>query len=266
MIIAQLSDPHVTELGCDFDALYHTADRLDAAINMVNNMHPLPDLIFLTGDLVNQGGDKEYEALKPLVDKSQIPIYLGIGNHDNREATRKYFPEHTYLPERGFIQYVVEMNGLRMIMLDTNIEGKPQGTLCKERLDWLAETLTQAPDTPTVIFMHHPPIKTGIIAMDDMGFLDADAFGKVIEKHDQILRIFCGHLHRSIQGSFYGKQVQICPSTSHKILLHLDPDIRLATTAEPAETLMHVWDEKGNIVSHNCFVEDYPVLWELGKD
>lgn len=263
MIIAQLSDPHVTVRGSDFDKLYHTAGKLKRAIDVVNKMAPQPDFIFLTGDLVNRGGTDEYTVLKKLIDRCEMPVYLGVGNHDDREALIKYFPDHNYLPKKGFIQYVIEQEGLRMIMLDTNIPGKPNGTLCKERLDWLDKTLKESPDIPTAIFMHHPPIKTGIIAMDKMGFLDADSFGEVVKDHKQINRIFCGHVHRSIQGNFHGIPVQICPSTSHKVLLHLLANEKLATTAEPPEILLHMWDKEVGFITHSCFTGNFPVLWAL---
>lgn len=265
MIIAQLSDPHVTVPKCDFDMLYHTAEKLKIAVERVNGMQPKPDLVFLTGDLVNGGSDQEYEVFKSVISALDMPCYLGVGNHDSRETFLTHFPEHTYLPSDGFIQYVIEQDGLRMIMLDTNIPMQPQGTLCLDRLDWLTKTLAEAPDTPTIIFMHHPPFKTGIVAMDDMGYLDPEAFGKIIQDQDQVLGIFCGHIHRSIQSTFYGKPTIVCPSTSHKILLHLKPDDRLATTSEPSEIMLHIWDKKGSIVTHSCFTDDYPVMWELDE-
>lgn len=265
MIIAQLSDPHVTIEGSRFNDLYDTATRLEIAVDTVNRMHPKPDLAFLTGDLVNYGGDEEYDVLKPILEKLKMPYYLGIGNHDSRETFLEKFSDQDYLPKDGFVQYVIKQDGLRMIMLDTNIPEMPQGTLCTRRLDWLDGTLSAEPDTPTMIFMHHPPFKTGIVAMDKMGFLKEQEFGKIIDKHKQILRICCGHIHRSIHTNFHGVSTHVCPSTSHKVLLNLEPAGRLATTAEPSELLLHIWDGKGSIVTHTSFTDDYPIMWELGK-
>lgn len=263
MIIAQLSDMHVSCADCEFDALYHTADKLAVAIDCVNRLSPRPQAVVMTGDLVNCGTDEEYKILKGLLSKLEIPAFMGIGNHDCRDTFLANFPEEDYLPADGFVQYAIDMNGLRFIMLDTNIPGKAQGILCEERLDWLSKTLAEAPDTPTLIFMHHPPFKTGILAMDNMGLIDADNLGPIVEKHPQVLRIFCGHFHRSIQSNFYGKQAQVCPSTSHTILLHLEDDMRLATKKEPPEILLHIWDGKNGIVTHNNFIDDYPIMWEL---
>ncbi len=68
------------------------------------------------------------------------------------------FPEHAYLPKAGFLQYVVEDWPLRLIALDTLVEGKGHGVLCPERLDWLEARLGES-DRATMLFMHHPPFE-----------------------------------------------------------------------------------------------------------
>jgi len=263
MIIAQLSDPHVAVAGTHFHDLYHTIDKLKAAIERVNTLSPRPDFVVMTGDLVNSGSLEEYAVFRDIMDNLDIPVFLGIGNHDNRDNFRQAFADTDYLPADGFIQYVWKKDNLRLLMLDTHVPGHHHGILCEDRLKWLDETLAQDPDIPTVIFMHHPPFITGIKAMDDMGLKDADAFGKIIEKHSQIIHLFCGHLHRSITSEFYGTPAQICPSTSHKVVLHLEKDSYLATVDEPAEILLHIWLNETDLVSHNCFTGKYHQLWKL---
>ncbi|WP_169544979.1 phosphodiesterase [Sneathiella aquimaris] len=262
MIIVQISDPHISVPDSDFEQLYQTKKRLKTAIESINRLDPKPDAIFLTGDLINCGQMDEYKILKQVLQMADIPTFLGIGNHDNRENFLASFGSEPYLSDDNFIQYSVEKQGLRMLMLDTNIENCPNGLLCAQRLDWLEKTLSEKPDMPTVIFMHHPPFKTGIVAMDRMGLNEAEKFGRVLENHPQVMRIFCGHIHRPIQSMFHGVMAQVCPSTSHRVLLHLSDEERLATTAEPPEMLLHHWDGK-QLVTHSAFTDDFPVLWEL---
>lgn len=262
MIIAQLSDPHIALENTEFHDLYHTIGKLKLAVDTACNFLPKPDAIVITGDLVNCGGADEYTVLRNILQTTDIPVYLGIGNHDCRETFRNSFSDQDYVLDEGFIQYTWKMAGHQMIMLDTNIPGEPHGILCSERLAWLDKTLCEEPDTPTVIFMHHPPFKTGIKAMDDMGLKDAAAFGDILQKHNQISRIFCGHLHRSILSDFRGVQTQVCPSTTHKVLLHLEESNRLATTNEPSEILLHIIDGTESIVTHSCFTAPADILWE----
>jgi 3',5'-cyclic AMP phosphodiesterase CpdA len=264
MIIAQMSDPHISTAGCDFDSLYHTSDRLRKAVRRVNRLTPRPRMVVITGDLVNCGSDAEYANFSEVLAELEIPVLLGIGNHDDRAGFRRQFPDPAWCPDGQFIQYATELDGLRLIMLDTNVPGQPHGLLCDRRLQWLQQCLGEKPEMPTVLFMHHPPFDTGIAAMDSFGLRDKEAFAHVIRGQSQIKRIFCGHVHRPIQSVVAGIPAQICPSTSHRVQLHLQEDPHLATTAEPSEILLHLWDEAGGgtIVTHSIFTNDYPVLWE----
>jgi 3',5'-cyclic AMP phosphodiesterase CpdA len=88
-------------------------------------------------------------------------VYVVPGNHDEREALRQAFAGRGYLPASGRLDYVVELGLLRVVALDTNVPGRAGGRLGKEGLDWLDATLAQAPDRPTVIMQHHPPMPTG---------------------------------------------------------------------------------------------------------
>lgn len=263
MIIAQLSDPHIAVRGTEFHDLYLTIDKLRIAIDRVNTLDPRPQFVVMTGDLVNSGDADEYMALREVLADCQVPLYLGIGNHDCRETFRTTFAAHDHLPHDGFIQYAWEANGLRCIMLDTHVPGQAYGILCEERLTWLDQTLAEKPDMPTLIFMHHPPFLTGIKPMDDMGLKEADKFGEVVARHKQIQRIFCGHIHRNISSDFYGVQAEICASTSHKLLLNLTGSNRLGTVDEAADILLHVWTPDKRIVSHVCATEPANVLWEI---
>ncbi len=265
MIFAQLSDPHVTVRQSEFHDLYLTIDKLQRAIDRINNMNPQPKFAVLTGDLVNAGGADEYDALKAVLSTLKMPVYLGIGNHDCRETFREKFTDHSYIPREGHIQYCWEDDGLRHIMLDTNVHKEAWGELCDTRLKWLDDTLSEKPDMPTIIFMHHPPFLTGIKPMDEMGLKDADKFGDVVARHKQIMRIFCGHIHRNISSNFYGVQTEICASTSHKVMLNLTGDNKLATVDEPADILLHMWGEDHQLVSHVCFTEEPKTLWEMEK-
>lgn len=265
MIIAQLSDPHIAELSCEFQGLYDTAGKLRLAIDRLNKLTPRPDIAMMTGDLVNTGTAGEYAILKEILEGAEVPIFLGIGNHDNRDEFQKQFSDLAYLTHDDFIQYVVEMEDLRLIMLDTNIPGKPQGILCEERLQWLDEKLAEKSDIPTIIFMHHPPIETGIQSMDAMGLMNKQGFEAVVARHDNVIRICCGHLHRTISSTFGGRQVLVCPSTSHKVMLDLTDDKRLATTNEPSEMQLHLWTGK-HLTTHNIFTAPHDIMWELEGD
>lgn len=265
MLIAQLSDCHIATPDDDFAALYHPARRLDDAIRHVNESLNRPDLVFLTGDLVNSGRAAEYAILRDLVARFEMPVYLLPGNHDSCVELRAAFPDHSYLPAEGPLNYVVEGWPLKLICLDTNIPGRPQGFLTEETLAWLEAELARESTRRVVIFMHHPPFLTGLEMMDTMGLANRDAFLEVISRHRHVERVLCGHLHRAIQKLAAGTLIQTCPSVSHSVLLHLGKGGELGTMFEPPEYLMHYWTEETGLVTHSCYVKHFAAAWSLRR-
>jgi 3',5'-cyclic-AMP phosphodiesterase len=252
MLIAQISDTHISTAGSRNDALFRTAEHLAQAVAHLNALRPRPDLVLATGDLVEQGGLDEYRRLREILAPLAMPIFLIPGNHDDRENLLAAFPDHAYLPRSGaFLHYTVDDWPLRLVALDTLVPGESGGRLCAERLRWLEARLAEAPGRPTLVFMHHPPFATGIAAMDDMGLDGVAGLAELIRRHPQVERITCGHLHRTIVRRFAGTVACTCPATAHQIALDLPPSRRLATVMEPPACMLHLWlGDGGGLVSH----------------
>lgn len=260
MIIAQISDTHILEKGQIFKDRVDTAGCLARAVHHLSGMTPPPDVVLGTGDLVEGGRPEEYRHLHELLAPLPMPVYLIPGNHDDREALVSEFSDHGYLPRPGSIQYVVEGYPVRLVALDTLIPGQGGGLLGAERLAWLESRLAEAPERPTVIFMHHPPFLTGIRRMDAHGLADAEAAGKVVRRHPQVERVLCGHLHRPIHVRWAGTVASTAPSTAHQIWLDLREDGALGAlgfTLEPPACQIHVWRPGTGLISHTSYIGDW---------
>jgi 3',5'-cyclic-AMP phosphodiesterase len=254
MIIGQISDTHIAEKGRLLYGRVDTAAFLARAVQHLAGLSPRPDVVLATGDLVDAGRPEEYGHLRELLAPLPMPVHLIVGNHDRREALVDQFPDHRYLPRAGFIQYVVEGFPLRLIALDTLIEGKDGGLICAERLAWLESRLAEAPERPTVIFMHHPPFLTGIHRMDGMGLSGAEDLAAVVRRHPQVERVLCGHLHRPIQVRWAGTVATTAPSTAHQIWLDLrDGTAPLGFTLEPPACQIHLWRPGTGLISHTSY-------------
>lgn len=252
MIIAQISDMHLTMPGAGLDRLMWTAHHLERAVAHLDALRPRPDVVLATGDLVDHGRADEYARLGAMLAPLAMPVYLIPGNHDDRENLSQAFDDHRYLPRGGaFIQYVVDDWPVRLVALDTLVPGENGGRLCATRLAWLDARLAEAPERPTLIFMHHPPFVTGIRSMDAMGLEGSEALAAVIRRHPQVERIVCGHLHRPILRRFAGTVACTVPSTAHQVALDLPPEERLAVVMEPPACMLHVWlGEREGLVTH----------------
>src|SRR5437762_2658702 len=263
MLIAQITDTHIKPDGALAYRRVDTAGFLARAVDHLLHLDPRPDVVLATGDLVDGGTAEEYQRLRRLLAPLPMPVYLIPGNHDDREAMRREFADHTYMPRNGFIQYVVDDGPVRLIALDTLLPGSGGGIVDTERVAWLDARLGEARSKPTLIFMHHPPFKTGIAYMDSIGLQGADALAEVVRRHPQVERVVCGHLHRSIQSRWAGTVASTAPSTAHQVVLDVREDAALGFTLEPPGYARHLWREGLGLVTHVATVGDY-LTYTLG--
>lgn len=261
MILGQISDLHIKTDGKKSYKVVDTAESLRRCVAEVNALAQRPDVVVITGDLVDFGKPSEYAFLRQLLAPLAMPYYLLPGNHDERAALRAAFPEHTYLQQGGQrIEYVIEGHPLRIVALDTVIPHASNGELAAASLQWLDDVLAAQPDQPTVIVMHHPPFVTGIGHMDDIGLApsSSQALAAVVRKHAQVERVLCGHLHRAIQRRFAGTVASTCPGVSHQVQLDLDAAAPSRFVMEPPGYQLHWWDEQGAaLVSHTAFIGQF---------
>jgi 3',5'-cyclic AMP phosphodiesterase CpdA len=258
MLIAQISDLHIRPYGQLAYRRVDTAWHLGRCVEQILEMKPAPDVVVATGDLVDAGDPDEYRHLRDLLAPLPMPVYLIPGNHDAREPLAREFSHHGYLPRGGgFLHYAVDDYPVRLVALDTLLPGKGGGLMCEERLAWLAARLDEGPPRPTMIFMHHAPFATGIAHMDELGLDGAAEFGAIVERHPEIERVLCGHLHRPIQMRWRGTLVMTAPSTAHQVVLDLRPDAPLAFVMEPAAFLLHAWDATAGLITHTQYVGDF---------
>jgi len=257
MIVAQLSDPHIVPHDKLLYGRVDTARFLANAVAELNRLDPLPDVVVVTGDLVDQGASAEYEHLGALLAPLTMPVFVIPGNHDAREALRQAFAADGYLPGSGFLQFAVEDFPLRLVGVDTLVAGEHRGALCDERLGWLDRTLAAAPDRPTAVLMHHPPFVTRIDFMDRYGLDGAERLAAVIARRPQVERILCGHLHRAIDRRFAGTVAGTAPSTAHQIKLNLTPEAPLRFMFEPPGYQLHVWHPDSGLVTHTAVLGEW---------
>jgi 3',5'-cyclic AMP phosphodiesterase CpdA len=104
-----------------------------------------------------------------------------------------------------------------------------------------------------LVFTHHPPFATGIWWMDAIGVKGGRRFAETIRRYDNIERVACGHIHRSIAKRWAGTVASVAPSTAHQLALDLADTAFLGLTLEPAGYDLHVFSA-GGITTHTVAV------------
>lgn len=267
MLIAQLSDPHIRPPACKAYGCIDTARLLRQAVAKIGAMERSPDVVLITGDLTDCGLVEEYVHLRELLSGLSAPVFMVPGNHDRRENLRAVFADQCpELDLPGHMHYVVDRFVVRLIALDSVVDGQPHGELGSQCLGWLDERLADDPQRPTVLFMHHPPFRTGFAAMDRIGCRDGGQLGALVQRYPQVERVLCGHVHRAIQMPWCGSLACVGPSTAHQMALDLGSGRPEQFCLEPPGFLVHLWQGADGMVTHTCVTGDFPGPYDITLD
>src|SRR5262249_33963319 len=145
--------------GEDPEELNHS--RFRATLDRLAEAPNRPDMLVLTGDITDRGDIESFERTAAMLAGCPVPVWPIVGNHDTLESLLRAFPQ-VRPAEGGFLHYVLEHDGLRIVLLDTLEPGRHGGAFCAARQAWLTARLDEASQAPTLIFMHHPPVVSGI--------------------------------------------------------------------------------------------------------
>ena len=251
MLIAQISDPHVRPRGVLYNGVVDSNEALSRAVRHLMSLSPQPDLVLITGDLVDEGAADEYTEVLYRLRKLSLPTLVIPGNHDEASAFRAAFADHVYLPETGRLSYAADTFGpVRVVAFDVTVPGEHHGAVDAAALAWLDETLAGDPGRPTVIMMHQPPLDCGVPYLDAYKCEGAEEIAAVIARHPQVERVLCGHVHRFMQARFAGTILCTAPSVTTAIALQVWPDAEPASFVEPPACLLHHWRPGVGMITH----------------
>jgi hypothetical protein len=195
---ALLSDPHLAADRATVSRDMNMAEHFAAVTREILERTRLPAGLFINGDCAyNTGETGDYRLLAELLEPirgAQIPVCLGLGNHDNRERFREALgPElpsskplsdkHVALVRTRYVNWFV-LDSLEKPLSVPGLLGQPQ-------LDWLASTLDSNRHKPALVLVHHQPDSNGTTS----GLKDTDAFYQVIRPRKQVKAYFFGHTH-----------------------------------------------------------------------
>ena len=248
--VVQISDCHIGASGWHRDPVA----GLEAAVRRTQALlGGPPDAVLVTGDIAHGGSAEHYELAHSALSELEAPLFALPGNHDEREALAARFA----IPATGRtdLSYAAELGPLRLVALDTQDPGQEGGRIDEPRMQWLASTLAQAPDTPTLLAMHHPPLRTGVPPMDRASIPrgECEAFERIVAAHPQVALIATGHVHRVIAATVGRAALLAITSTADQLALDFTFG-EFQRVAEPACIALHLLLD-GRLVSHVAPVE-----------
>ena len=156
-----------------------------------------PDVLVLSGDVANRGEAESYVRLRPTIDAALerfgAKLLVAPGNHDDVALLRAYLLGRG--AERGPLDEVVRVGGLRVIGLDSSVPGEDHGELDDAQIAALAGELAEPAPDGTVLAIHHPPIWSTTPMSELVALRDPQRLADVIRGSDVRL-ILGGHTHR----------------------------------------------------------------------
>jgi 3',5'-cyclic AMP phosphodiesterase CpdA len=209
-VVAHLSDPHLIGGGALHYGVIDNVDHLRRMLDRLAAVRPVPRALVFTGDLADRGEPEAYATLRSIVEPFAAGmgavVVWTMGNHDEREPfARGLFDSDDDGPQ----DRVHEVDGLRIVALDTSVPGYHHGELTPEQLAWLADVLATPAEHGTLLAMHHPPLPLPMLRAAELIELhDQQALADVIAGTD-VRGILAGHLHLTTWSTFAGVPVSV---------------------------------------------------------
>ena len=243
--LLQVTDTHVVVPPKLVSGKLNTLGLLEAAVDrLLEDWERLAtvDALLVTGDIADDGDLESYRRFRVQIERLNTPYLLIPGNHDRREPLRECFRDQACVPREGKFNWVHDLSSLRVIGLDTVVADEGRGELDEQTLEFLSGTLSDEPEKPTLIAMHHPPFQSGIRFMDGIGLSGIAGLERVLAPATNDIRIVCGHVHNAITGSVGSRVALSGLATCSVFAADYREDAPVGFLVKPGGYTVHDWD------------------------
>ena len=242
--LLHVSDAHLLAGNAPLGGRFDTAANLARTLEAAEATGIRPDAIVFTGDLTDLGEPEAYaalrEAVEPVAARLGAPVVWVAGNHDERTVMRRvlFGLDETEEPVTG----VWDLDGLRLIALDSTVPGWHHGDLDAAQLEWLRRELETPAPLGTILALHHPPLPSHVPLFDILELRDQGRLAEIIAGSD-VRAILAGHLHYSTSGTFAGVPVSVASATCYTMNLARPGAEVNGMDAGQSFHLVHVYDD-----------------------
>jgi len=245
-VLLHLSDTHLR--GGDsrlFDRIDAT-ERLSSALSAIEASGIRPHALVFTGDIADWGETDAYTAIRTLVEpfaaRMQARVLWVMGNHDDRAGFREHLLGEPDVDPLRPVDRVDELDGLRVVTLDSSVPGAHWGELRDSQLRWLRAVLATPAPLGTILAMHHPPVPAVMPLAASVELRDQSRLASVLRGTD-VRAIIAGHLHYSTFATFAGIPVSVASATCYTQDLTVPVGGTRPQDGAQSFNLIHVYDE-----------------------
>jgi 3',5'-cyclic-AMP phosphodiesterase len=203
--LAQLSDPHL--FAAPQQQLLGITTRASFEAVLTLALASAPDVMLITGDLVQDNTPAAYAALRERLDASGVPYAVLAGNHDHPALCTTHFGAASVAAVQR-----QHWGGWNLLLLNSQVAGRNRGGISPAQLAEL-DTILRADAAPTLLALHHHPLPSGSAWLDT---LDAEGGAELLELCDrwpQVKAVLCGHIHQALTHARSHYQLLGAPST-----------------------------------------------------
>ncbi|MFB2583208.1 phosphodiesterase [Herbiconiux sp. P15] len=263
--LLHLSDTHLLAGGGKLYGVVDSESLLRTLFDELEASGGRPEAIVFTGDLADKGEPDAYDRLREIVEPAAARLGAQViwvmGNHDDRASFREGLLGE--VPTDRSVDRVYDVNGLRVITLDSTVPGHHHGEVSGDQLDWLAEELSSPAPHGTILAMHHPPVPSVLDLAVSVELRDQRGLAEVLEGSD-VRSIIAGHLHYSTTATFAGIPVSVASATCYTQDLTVEVGGTKGRAGAQAFNLVHVYE---HTVLHSVVpLGSYPALDHISAE
>jgi 3',5'-cyclic AMP phosphodiesterase CpdA len=241
--LGHISDSHFTSSGVLHDTV-RPGETFAAALAALESSRVPIDALVHTGDIADAGEPAAYEAARAAADavlaRTGWPVGWAAGNHDVRRAMTRHLLGRPASDEP--LDQVIDVRGLRLVLLDTSIPGRVEGAIEEDRLDRIRALLAEPAEHGTVVALHHPPVPVEVTGLQRLHLTGQDRLAAVLRGTD-VRAVLGGHLHYATASVFAGIPVFVAPATAYVIRLTAPGGGVAATDGGRAVGVLSLYDD-----------------------
>ncbi|MGW0482985.1 metallophosphoesterase [Nonomuraea sp. NPDC003214] len=230
-VFAHISDIHIG--GSDA-----SVTRAEAVMRHLATLEI--DAVVVTGDVADHALAEEYEVAAGIL-RADVPLAVCPGNHDSVPEFEKRI---------GPADQAIRLDGLTIALADSSVPGRPYGFLADETLARLDAVLSERPEVPAMVGMHHPPVELGIPYVDEIRLREPERLEELLRAHPNVVAVLAGHAHTGATARFAGLPVAVAPGVVSTCLTQAETDADFPVTYDlPPGFALHFFDGE-RLVTH----------------